>query len=143
MSKLLYPNCSELVCDFQIHEPQYFLDIMNKMSKKYGWVFEPKLTLELLKRMIKEDTRSVDTAPITIMVINKSGNHTVIHYGNNGYDQELGFYFDKGCYSEYDIAQYPFFDKAISESSAEIKTYDGGHDDGFWKWHKKYGKKKI
>lgn len=132
MKKIYYPNCSELIADFSIHDSKEFYEMVKRLGKKYDWEFQPKLTIELLEAMKKDDGMS----DITIKVLDKKGNYTTIEYGNNGYDSELGFRFDSGC-NHSDNTQYNFFDKAIKDCRAEIRSYDGGSTDYFEEWQEK------
>jgi hypothetical protein len=47
-------------------------------------------------------------------------------YGENGYNNGLGFYFDnKG---DFEISSFPFIELAEKKFNAEVKTYDGGKE---------------
>jgi hypothetical protein len=52
-------------------------------------------------------------------------NITTLCYGSNGYDDELGWYFDSGGHS--DSRNYPFFEWAENEYKAKIRAFDGGN----------------
>ena len=135
MKKIFYPNCSELIADFNVHEPKLFFEIMSRLGRKYKWHFDPPLTLEVLKRI---KTRRKDEES-SITILDMDGLATEIEYGDNGYDSGLGFRLDSGC-SHCDTAQYPFFAKAILNCEAEIRSYDGGNTEEFEKWFEKHPK---
>lgn len=129
---IYYPNCSELIADFNIHDPALFYEVVNRLAKKFKWQFDPPLTVNLLERM-KRNYRDIQ-----IMVLDMAGKTTTIEYGDNGYDSKLGFRFDSGC-NHSDSNQYGFFDAAIQIGEASIQSYDGGTTDEFEKWQEKYG----
>ncbi len=130
MKEILYPNCSELLADFKIHEPKAILKILKSLGKKYKWHFDPPLGLQILKEMtrIKDDDRPV----ITLLDID--GNMTKLNYGPNGYDNELSYWLADSGNNHYDKDQYPFFEKALNDYGAEMKCYDGGSPEAFDTW---------
>lgn len=134
MKKIYYPNCSELIADFNMHDPKEFFEVITKLAKKYDWTFSPKLSLAYLELMTRKeiDDERLE-ARLTIEVKDKKGMITLIEYGSNGYDDSLGFRFDSGC-NDYDSRQFEFFDTAIQECAAEIKAYDGGSTSSFEEW---------
>lgn len=130
MKKTYYPNCSELIADFNTHNAKEFFEMASSLIKKYKWTVEPSLSLDILEAMKKDNN-------IQITVVDNKGNYTTIEYGNNGYDRGLGFRFDSNC-DHADSNQYNFFDKAIEECQAEIRSYDGGNTVYFKEWQKKH-----
>lgn len=132
MRKIYYSNCSELVADFCIQDPEVFYPLIKDLGKRYKWQFDPQLSLELLKGMTfnKERERSV-------LVIDMKGRKTLLNYGSNGYDDSLGFWLADPGNNDYDVSQYPFFAAAVDECQAEMQTYDGGHQDSFNEWYEK------
>jgi len=146
MTKLYYPNCSELIADFNTKKPREFLRMVSKLGKKYGWHFDPPLEIRILERMVYEERLNklgADENKTSITVVDKKGNTTQIDYGSNGYDAYLGFRFDSSC-NHSDETQFEFFDIAIEECEAEMKCYDGGSLGSFEDWRdEKYEKKKV
>lgn len=138
MKKMLYPNCSELLADFCIHEPEEFLPMIKEMGEKHGWMFDPPLSLKILQDMVKAAKEHRDER-LSIAVVDSKGRTTSLEYGENGYDLELGFRLDSGC-NHYDSSQYQFFQDAIDDWNAEVKCYDGGSTEEFEKWQDKHGK---
>lgn len=140
MTKIYYPNCSELIADFNTKDPQMFYDMVSKIGKKHGWIFDPLFSVKILERMKHEDRirklGAEDYDNIGLTIVNKKGHHTSIVYGPNGYDDSLGFRFDSGC-DHGDDNQYEFFDIAIKECQAEIRSYDGGSIEPFKEWQAK------
>ena len=149
--QIYYPNCSELLADFCIHDAKEFYDIITDLGERYEWQFDPPVTLELLKKMIKKGEESPQC-----VVVNKQGQVTRLQYGSNGYDSELGFWLAESGNNHYDKDQFGFFAAAADEYAAEIKAYDGGSDEPYNEWYethwfkrhldkaraKKHGKKK-
>jgi len=127
---IYYPNCSELIADFNTHDAKGAYKMLMQMVKKYNWVLEPIPTISYLESMKDEDP---DDRGMNITVIDESGNSTSFQYGSNGYDDSLGFRFDSGC-SHYDESQYNFFKCALASIDAEIKAYDGGSSEPFERW---------
>ncbi len=138
MKKILYPNCSELLADFEIHDSKMFFKMIKTMGKTHGWMFDPPLSIKILEAMIRAAKQNMNERP-RVSVIDSKGRVTSLEYGSNGYDSDLGFRLDSGC-SDYDSSQYQFFQDAIDDYGAEIKIYDGGHLDGFETWQKRHGK---
>lgn len=137
MKKIYYPNCSELIADFNTKDPKFFYAMMKHMGEKHEWEFNPPLTLDFLKEMKKKAlVRKLggDIKMPLILVLDKKGNYTHIEYGSNGYDSTLGFRFDSGC-NHSDSSQYKFFATAVAERQAEMKAYDGGSTEDFERWH--------
>jgi hypothetical protein len=124
---IYYPNCSELIADFNTHDAKDALQMLTSMAKKYKWVLEPIPTLLYLENM-----KGKDELPY-IKVIDKNGNSTSFEYGSNGYDDSLGYRFDTGC-SHYDETQYKFFACAMKEIAADVMAYDGGSTQPFDEW---------
>jgi len=139
MKEMLYPNCSELLANFDIHDPEKCLDIMQSLAEEYGWFFDPPLSLKLLQKMIDETKENNDDGRFSIVVYDKKGNVTSLEYGPNGYDSSLGFRLDSGC-DDYDSSQYSFF-RAAEQHGAEVLVFDGGHIDGYEEWLEKHEKK--
>jgi len=139
MKKILYPNCSELIADFNIHDPKEFYKMIKEMGRIHQWLFDPVLSLKLLEDMVIEDMKEKEGEyRIVISIIDTKGRTTNIKYGNNGYDKSLGFYLDSGCYEEFNEEHFEFYQNAIDDCNAEMKTYDGGHLDGFEKWQQEH-----
>lgn len=134
MKKIYYPNCSELLADFNIHDPEVFLSLIKDLGKRYQWQFDPPLSLQFLKDMIADMKRDDRDDRLTSTVIDTKGRMTKLNYGDNGYDPSLGFWFADSGNNDHDETQYPFFAAAIQECQAEMKTYDGGHSEGFDEW---------
>ena len=139
MKKLYYPNCSELIADFNTKNPEEFFDLVNKLGKKHKWHFDPPLSIKVLKQMLYEARlyslgtpyETIDKTSIEILDL--KGNHTNIQFGSNGYDDSLGFRFDSGC-NHVDDTQFEFFELAVQECQAEMKSYDGGSLNHFEEW---------
>lgn len=134
--KILHPNCSELLADFNIYDPLEAYNVISALGKRQDWVFEPALSVKLLEKMIrktKQDPQRNYDDWITIKVLDKNGNATTLEYGPNGYDDELGFRLDSGC-NDYDETQYRFFAAALKECNAEIRAFDGGSKSNFEAW---------
>lgn len=138
MKKILYPNCSELLADFCIHDPKEFYKMIMAMALAHDWMFDPPLSIKILEEMVRAAKEHWEERPM-VTVVDTKGRTTSLEYGPNGYDDELGFRLDSGC-SDYDKSQYQFFQDAIDDFDAEMKIYDGGHIDGFEEWQKKHGK---
>lgn len=139
MKKIYYPNCSELIADFNTKRPEEFYRMVKKLGKKHDWYFDPPLTLVLLEKMKKMAMvvkLGGNVVVPGIMVLNTKGYHTSIEYGSNGYDNSLGFRFDSGC-AHGDSSQYEFFAVAVANCLAEMKCYDGGSTQPFEKWLKR------
>lgn len=132
MRKIYYPNCSELLADFCIHEAKEFYPLIKQLGEDKGWMFDPPLSLEILERMVKA-VKEGWADKLSIAVVDSKGRVTTLEYGPNGYDDELGFRLDSGC-NHYDSSQYQFFQDAIEDCNAEIKAYDGGSTEEFEKW---------
>ena len=136
--KILYPNCSELLADFCIHDPQEFFKMISAMGLAHGWMFDPPLSLKILEDMVKAAKEHREERP-EITVVDSKGRTTSLEYGSNGYDDSLGFRLDSGC-NHYDSSQYQFFEDAIEDWNAEIKAYDGGSTEEFEKWQQRHDK---
>lgn len=134
MKKLYYPNCSELVADFGIHDAELIFKILTDLAVKHQWQYDPPLTVEGLERIKKVDKEG---SRESFTVMDTKGRFTHLEYGPNGYDDELAYRFDSGC-NHADSSQFEFFDEAIQEAGAEIKAYDGGTTELFEEWRKGY-----
>ncbi|MCK4307273.1 hypothetical protein KAW50_03485 [candidate division WOR-3 bacterium] len=115
--------------------------MIKQLEKKYGWHFDPPLSVKVFERMKYLDSVSKlsgqdEVEKLEVIVVDKKGNHTLIEYGDNGYDNSLGFRFDSGC-NHSDESQFRFFDIAIKLCQAEIKSYDGGSLGSFEEWQSK------
>jgi hypothetical protein len=138
MKPKFYPNCSELIADFQMHDPMVMYMILKGLITRFGWETDPKLTLEFLFEMtqpIIEKDGYVNH--LEMGILDKKGHETTLRYGSNGYDDLLGFRFDTAC-ADYDTKQFKFLKGAADKAHAVIKVYDGGHDDEYNKWCKKH-----
>jgi hypothetical protein len=124
---IYYPNCSELIADFNTHDAKDALKMLTSLAKKYKWVLEPVPTLLYLENM-----KGKEEIP-WIKVIDKNGNSTTFEYGSNGYDDSLGYRFDSGC-AHYDETQYKFFACAMEDLGVDVLAYDGGSTQPFDEW---------
>lgn len=74
---------------------------------------------------------SFETAFLNI-ILSKKENKTQLTYGDNGYDESLGWYFE--AEHQGDISSFPFFDLVEDKYNAEIKSYDGGNTEYYEKY---------
>lgn len=128
MKKIYYPNCSELLADFEVQDPKIMLDILKKLIKKYDWHAEPQPTVEFLTRMKKDRQEQ-------IYLTADNYDATCLHYGDNGYDDALTYWLAEPGNNDWDSKQYSFMAAAKDDAGAIIKTYDGGKEDGFQEWY--------
>jgi len=130
---MIYPNCSELIADFCLKTPKQIYTKL-KALEKYGVEFEPKLdipTLELLK------SKGIER----IAVIDNNGFKTSLQYGDNGYDDSLGFWLADSGNNHGDESQFPLFGRALDDCGAQIRSFDGGSTDLFFQWYEHEHKK--
>jgi len=128
MKKIFYPNCSELLADFEVQDPKVMLDILKNLIKKYGWKTEPQPTIKFLEEL-KENR------DIFIYIVDNKKNEINLQYGGNGYDNTLTYWLAIPGNNDWDSKQYPFMAAAKDDADAVIKTYDGGKDEGFTEWY--------
>ncbi|KNY26915.1 hypothetical protein [Pseudobacteroides cellulosolvens] len=65
---------------------------------------------------------------------------TTLCYGSNGYDDELGWYFNAEHYDQY---TYPFYEWAERNYNAKIKPFDGGRLDGYFDYKENPEKERL
>lgn len=80
-----------------------------------------------LYRQENEGLKAAELFEVDIKLIDPSTPYvlTTLEYGDNGYDEELGWRFDSGC-NHVDGSNYPFFAWAEQHCQAEVRSYDGG-----------------
>lgn len=131
MKQIYYPNCSELIADFNVKDPLVFYGLLKALIERCQWQADPPVTLDYLKRMVRVKEMGGDSLQITLF--DKKGNYTTVEYGPNGYDYGLGFYLDSGC-NHYDTTQFRFFKNAVDICGAKVRAFDGGNLDSYEEW---------
>lgn len=126
---IFYPNCSELIADFNIKSPRIIYSLLVKLKEDYGWQFDPVLTFKMLENMKRDCS--------TCSILNKAGNWTSLNYGPNGYDEDLGFWLADSGNNHADDTQFPFFAAAVEDCEADMRCYDGGSMDVWEEWYNK------
>lgn len=130
---IYYPNCSELIADFNLKDPMAMWSILLQL-RKCGWVYACNRSGSLFFNLLamKKDSE------IAIEVRDKKDNKSLLRYNAlDCYDDTLGYYLDNGCYEEWNPKVFPFYFEAENRFNASIKVFDGGHDEEYNEWKEK------
>src|SRR6056297_2456131 len=124
-------SCSELLVDFKITDPDEMFKLLERMTKKYDWNWEPKLTKENVRK-VKETQNDSWENKVFLKAYDSEGNYITLRFGHNGYMQHR-YYFDadQHCVTR----NFPFLDKALLEfNKSELYAHDGGSTFQFEDW---------
>jgi len=136
MKKIIQSSCSELLVDTRIFDAKEAYEKFIRMFNNFEWDTEPKLSFDLLKKLIEEsELEEFPEHRTEIMVYDKDGNKAWIEYGNNGYIM-TGFRFDSHC-NHSDSQCFPIFWRALREfkkEDAELISCDGGSTELYEDW---------
>ncbi len=125
-------SCSELLVDFHMDDVDKVYKLLEKLTEKYNWNWEPKLNRKNLERVRETNITEDYGDRFDMEAYDKDGNYITLSYGNNGYDKHT-FYFDADQHVV--KSNFPFLDKMLKETtSSELKSYDGGTTRVFDRW---------
>lgn len=125
-------SCSELLVDFHMDNVNDVYKLLEKLTEKYRWNWEPKLKRKNLEQVRQSNIKNDYGDRFDMQAYDKEGNYITLSYGHNGYAEHT-FYFDADQHVV--TRNFPFLDKLLEETmESELKSYDGGSTRDFKRW---------
>jgi hypothetical protein len=123
--EIIQTSCSELLVDTRVSDPQKAYARFSKLFEKVGWFTTPELTLETLTQLKEKKLERI--------VIEDPMNKGQAHLLYSDDDDVTVGYIIEGDW-DYDEKAYPIFKTATEKMGGTLKTYDGGHAEGYEDW---------